>query len=250
MKVLFNFALLACCLFFPQLASAHRHPPPHEDAANPASPSFLLDVVDPSHLRSLKNKDKDKNKARCGTKDLSRQERKNLQSKFLKWKKIKDKTNNGNGNGNGSNRNLQTETIVVPTYFHVTTNRRGTKGVVPPQFIGDQIDVLNAAFDFTDPATGDGVRFFFDLVSTDVTAKGQYYNVRDERAMKQELRLGGRDALNVYTGSGGGSLGFAYFPNILDDPNDAILDGVVIDYRTLPGFNYAPYDEGGKYEMA
>jgi hypothetical protein len=50
--------------------------------------------------------------------------------------------------------------------------------------------------------------------------------------MKQALRQGGGNALNVYLTSGAGYLGWAYFPSILGT-GDAILDGVVIDWRSM-----------------
>jgi hypothetical protein len=51
--------------------------------------------------------------------------------------------------------------------------------------------------------------------------------------MKQALKQGGDNALNVYTTSGGAYLGWAYLPDITDT-NQAFLDGIVIDYATVP----------------
>ena len=64
--------------------------------------------------------------------------------------------------------------------------------------------------------------------------------------MKKALKTGGDGTLNVYTTSGGSYLGWAYLPEITDTAQ-AYLDGIVIDWRTMPGVSsdYAGlYDEG------
>ena len=63
-----------------------------------------------------------------------------------------------------------------------------------------------------------------------------------EVAAKSALRIGDASTLNVYIMGGGGSLGWAYFPN--NYANSPILDGVVVDYRTLPNGNLPPYNLG------
>ena len=64
--------------------------------------------------------------------------------------------------------------------------------------------------------------------------------------MKTALKTGGDNTMNVYTTSGGGYLGYAYLPEITNTAQ-AYLDGVVIDWKTVPGASteYAGlYDEG------
>ena len=51
--------------------------------------------------------------------------------------------------------------------------------------------------------------------------------------MKQALRTGGDNALNLYLTTAGAHLGWAYSPAILDSTH-AYLDGFVIDWETLP----------------
>ena len=55
--------------------------------------------------------------------------------------------------------------------------------------------------------------------------------------MKKALKRGGPATLNLYTTSGELYLGWAYFPKIVSTP-DRVLDGVVIDYRSMPGGEY------------
>ena len=67
-----------------------------------------------------------------------------------------------------------------------------------------------------------------------------------EHAMKTALKTGGDNTMNVYTTSGGGYLGYAYLPEITNTAQ-AYLDGIVIDWKTVPGASseYADlYDQG------
>ena len=65
--------------------------------------------------------------------------------------------------------------------------------------------------------------------------------------MKEELRQGNAQTLNVYTvgfnnDASRGLLGYATFP--ADYQNNPKDDGVVLHYATLPGGSQAPYDLG------
>jgi hypothetical protein len=55
-----------------------------------------------------------------------------------------------------------------------------------------------------------------------------------EHEMKRALKQGRDNVLNIYSTSGGAYLGYAYLPEITDTAQ-AYLDGIVIDWRTMPG---------------
>jgi hypothetical protein len=98
--------------------------------------------------------------------------------------------------------------------------------------------VLNQAY------SGSG--WSFRLVQTDVTANSTWFNGcygSSESAMKNALRKGTADDLNIYScNPSSGILGYATFPS--DYTRAPKLDGVVILYSSLPGGSAAPYNLG------
>ena len=60
-----------------------------------------------------------------------------------------------------------------------------------------------------------------------------------EAAAKRALRKGGKADLYIYTASISlGTLGWATFPSSYS--NNPVMDGVVVDFRTLPGGSRSP----------
>jgi Pregnancy-associated plasma protein-A len=122
----------------------------------------------------------------------------------------------------------------VPVYFHVITD--GATGNLTRAQITAQMAVMNKTF-----AGGEGgadTGFSFDLAGITRTNDPAWFKAQGggaEHKMKQALRQGGRNALNVYSTSGGAFLGWAYLPSILDSSSQAFLDGIVFDWETVPG---------------
>jgi hypothetical protein len=127
---------------------------------------------------------------------------------------------------------------VIDVYFHVITNSSGSGGVTDAQ-ISSQISVLNAAY----ATTG----WSFRLVATDRTANNTWYTAgygsTAERNMKQALRRGTAEDLNIYSANiGGGLLGWATFPSSY--ASRSWDDGVVLLGASLPGGSASPYNLG------
>jgi Pregnancy-associated plasma protein-A len=133
----------------------------------------------------------------------------------------------------------------INVYWHSITNSSG-QGAPTTSQINNQIAVLNAAF----AASG----FSFNLVSVSTTANNTWYTAgpgsSGESQMKNALRQGTADDLNIYSSNpGGGLLGWATFPSSYSSsPKN---DGVVVLAASLPGGSAAPYNLGdtGTHEV-
>jgi hypothetical protein len=125
----------------------------------------------------------------------------------------------------------------IPVYWHNIRSASGAGGATAQQ-ITASIAVLNAAFA--------GSSFSFTHVTTTTTNNGTWYTCSGgscETQMKNALRQGGSNALNVYSNNmGGGLLGWATFPSSYTSKPK--LDGVVILQSSVPGGSAAPYNEG------
>ena len=136
---------------------------------------------------------------------------------------------------------------VIPVYWHVINNGAGiADGNIPDGQIAAQIDVLNAAY------AGSG--FTFQLFATDRTTNATWYTAGPgttaESQMKNALRIGTADDLNIYSSNpGGGLLGWATFPSSY--AKKPKMDGVVVLFSSVPGGTAAPYNLGdtGTHEV-
>lgn len=133
----------------------------------------------------------------------------------------------------------------IPVVFHVVSaNKTIEGGYVSDKQITEQIKVLNDGYSAT------GLTFILQNTTHTInqTLFGGVGPGNDlQTQMKNELRVGGADTLNVYTvgfrtGDAAGLLGYATFPS--DYKNDPKDDGVVILYSSLPGGTSLNYNEG------
>lgn len=132
----------------------------------------------------------------------------------------------------------KTASHVIPVYWHRIHASDGSGGVVTATQVSQQITVLNNAY-----AAGG---FSFSLTSTDDTNNSTWYTCAGgtcETQMKNALRQGGSNALNIYSNNmGQGLLGWATFPS--QYASSPKLDGVVILYSSVPGGSAVPYNLG------
>jgi hypothetical protein len=172
---------------------------------------------------------------RCGTRQLSDGEKAVLEQAVSRGKKGKS-------------------TAVIPVWVHVINRGSGfANGDVSDGMIRDQIRVLNDSYNGRTGGANTG--FGFDLAGTTRTTNATWFqffatDLDVELEAKRALRRGGPGTLNVYLVDGGPWLGWAYFPSILNT-SYADLDGVVLDWRTLPGGSFDIYSEGdtGSHEV-
>ncbi|ETS61478.1 hypothetical protein PaG_04516 [Moesziomyces aphidis] len=138
----------------------------------------------------------------------------------------------------GSSSDLAFTSASIPVYYHVITD--GTNGRLTSSQINSQISVLNQGY------SGTGVSFY--LAGTETTVNSNWFNnvnqgTSAEAAMKNALRKGGANALNVYTVNfTGGLLGYATFPwSYASAPKN---DGVVLQWTSYPGGPISNYNQG------
>jgi hypothetical protein len=121
----------------------------------------------------------------------------------------------------------------IPVYFHVV-HANGV-GNIPQRIIDQQMNVLNLAFAGFYGGVDTG--FSFQLAGVTRTDNAAWHfagpTTREEREMKQALRRGGWNALNLYATTAGAYLGWAYFPGLPE--SQQYLDGIVVDWESMPG---------------
>jgi hypothetical protein len=135
----------------------------------------------------------------------------------------------------------------VPVYFHVVTD--GTIGSLTDTQIADQMSVLNLTYAGFEGGYATG--FSFKLAGVTRTDNATWFNAgingTAAHEMKHALHQGGTNALNLYSTTADVYLGWAYLPDIVTKPGQAYLDGIVIDWESMPGTStrYAGrYDQG------
>ncbi|MEP6760831.1 MAG: zinc metalloprotease [Sporichthyaceae bacterium] len=135
----------------------------------------------------------------------------------------------------------------VPVYFHSVTD--GATGALTDAQIAGQIAVLNNTYSAGEGGAATGFSFVLAGVTRTDNADWFYAGIggTNEHTMKQTLRQGGTNALNLYSTTAGAYLGWAYLPDIVTKPGQQYLDGVVFDWESMLGTSttYAGrYDQG------
>ncbi|GAA3764207.1 zinc metalloprotease [Salinactinospora qingdaonensis] len=131
----------------------------------------------------------------------------------------------------------------VPVVVHVISAADGT-GDLSDDTVERQIATMNKAYSGGYPG-GTDTDFRFSLTRTTRTANDTWFHDfrANETTIKAQLRHGGAETLNLYiTNLGRALLGYATFPqSYSEQPTD---DGVVVDYRSVPGGSLTNYDLG------
>lgn len=191
----------------------------------PAEVASCEDVAPDEDVATLLAAKGDSAAAKCGTRHPVESERERIEAE------VHERIQNVAGTSSHATGGT------IPVYFHVITN--GTAGNVTDAQINSQINVLNQAY----APWG----WQFTLVQTTRTSNSTWYNSCGtssvETQMKNALRQGSADDLNIYScNPSGGLLGWATFPSsYTSNPKN---DGVVLLHSSLPGGSAAPYNLG------
>lgn len=138
-------------------------------------------------------------------------------------------------------------TAEIPVWFHVVAaSTRPRDGWVSHTQITDQIAVLNGAFGAGYGGAQTGFRFRLAGVTRTVNkAWFEMATFSDELEAKTALQRGDATTLNMYSNSGGGYLGWAYYPSIVANKETyQKLDGTVIHFDSMPGGKIRNYNKG------
>ncbi|WP_080042454.1 zinc metalloprotease [[Actinomadura] parvosata] len=131
--------------------------------------------------------------------------------------------------------------ITVPTRVHVISP--GPARRVTDSAVQAQIEALNSAYGGKFGGVDTGVRFRLEGISVKEQPSWFADPVGHERAMKSALHAGGPGTLNLYIAQLSElMLGFASYPYWY--AGAPALDGVVIDWRSLPGGAMSDYNKG------
>ncbi|GAB2920583.1 zinc metalloprotease [Nonomuraea fastidiosa] len=131
--------------------------------------------------------------------------------------------------------------ITVPTRVHVIAGAAGRP--VSDEAVKAQIDVLNSAYAGKFGGVDTGVRFRLDGIAVRHSEAWFTDPVGNEKVMKRALHEGGPGTLNLYIAQLSElMLGFASYPYWYEGA--PALDGVVIDWRSLPGGTMTNYNQG------
>ncbi|MER7127459.1 zinc metalloprotease [Streptosporangium saharense] len=136
-------------------------------------------------------------------------------------------------------RRVPVTAITVPTWVHVVTD--GALGAQDGA-VRAQVAALNSAYGGRYGGADTGVRFRLEGITRTGNPAWFRSPLAYERPIKQ-LRRGGPETLNLYVAQLGQLvLGYSTYPHWYR--NEPQLDGVVVDWRTLPGGSLRNFDRG------
>ena len=121
----------------------------------------------------------------------------------------------------------------VPVHFHVMRDRAG-RGNVTNRQIHRQVTVLNNDYS--------SIGFHFNLISIHRYKNTSWHHDRQSAQYRAKTRKGGANALNIWLVDFQ-YLGIATFP--WDYAKKRQIDGIRVNYDSLPGGSIANYNRGG-----
>ena len=186
---------------------------------------------------------------KCKTRHADDIEIEEVNKKIAKERAARNGGGGQDGGSDDSTEGARLATVTIPVYFHVVSTAGGT-GNIPDSSLDAQIAAMNEHYSGGDGpvyrAAAAKMSFTFVRAGVTRTVNDSWYNAglgsAAEAQMKNALRVGTADDLNFYTTGGGGYLGWATFPN--EYTTRPKMDGVICYWATLPGSNYAPFNEG------
>ncbi|GEP36993.1 zinc metalloprotease [Nocardioides psychrotolerans] len=129
---------------------------------------------------------------------------------------------------------------IVPVYVHVMAAKNGAGDVTDTQ-IAQQVQVLNTTFAGGESAAAADTGFTFTLAGTDRFFNDTWHRDGSSTKYRKATRQGGADALNIWLVDFS-YLGVATFP--WDYARNPGIDGIRVQYSSLPGGTAANYDLG------
>ncbi len=178
----------------------------------------------------------------CDTRDLDQDSTNQLSSLFSDFNKM------------AVNRAASTSAKVytIPVSFHIIQKDSTlTGGDVSDDALIEQIDVLNRAY--SGETGGTITPYRFQLASINRVSNPAWHTLgpgsSQEADAKKALRVGGATTLNVFVsdiappeGQKGTILGYSTFPFVYQLQPE--VDGIVLNYRAVPGSNFANFNTG------
>jgi hypothetical protein len=128
----------------------------------------------------------------------------------------------------------------VPVYVHVMLSASGAGDVTQTQ-INDQVTELNQDYAGGESSVAANTGFTFTLAGVDRYSNNSWHKDRQSTTYRKKTRLGGANALNIWL------VDFSYLGNATfpwDYAKNPGIDGIRVQYSSLPGGSIANYNEG------